>query len=320
MKSNHHRAFTLIELLVVIAIISLLISMTLPALGQARNTARALKCSINQRSIQQGLFLFSGNNKEDYPRPSQIDAGNNTMLFGSSPLEKDNTGNIMSVLIYNEMAVPGIMVCPSEKNALIVKDEGYQSRSPDRARVPNLALWDPGFAGPPGEGAVTGIGGGRRSMGVEGNVSYAHATPFGQRLQYWKGTISAREPVIADRGPQYDGRAGAWTPVPGAAGERSNTILTHGNPRMWDGNVAYNDGHVSFVNQPDPRTAEIVYSTPVDGTQHHADNIFVNEDDLTCTPLVPDEMPGIGSNFLLKLYSDVRVTSQSPLLISPFRD
>jgi len=313
------RAFTLIELLVVIAIISILISMTLPALGQARNTARSLKCSINLRTIQQGLYTFSLTNKDDYPRPSELDPGSNTMITNNA-VEKDNSGNIFSVLLFNEMVVASNAVCPSEKNALIVKDEGYQNKSPERARTPNLATWDPGFAGPPGEAGTTGTGNGRRTGGGEGNMSYAHVTPFGQRRQYWKGTLSSREPLVADRGPQYDGRAAAWIPVPGAAGERSNTLATHGNPRLWDGNVGYNDGHVVFVTQPDPRTAEIVYSTPVDGSQHHADNIFVNEDDLTCTPLVPDEMPGIGTNFLLKLYMDVRVSPQSPVLISPFRD
>jgi prepilin-type N-terminal cleavage/methylation domain-containing protein len=51
--------FTLIELLVVIAIIALLVSILIPALQQARETSRTVACSINFKSIGQGLALYA---------------------------------------------------------------------------------------------------------------------------------------------------------------------------------------------------------------------------------------------------------------------
>jgi prepilin-type N-terminal cleavage/methylation domain-containing protein len=60
MKSKTIRGgFTLIELLVVIAIIALLISILIPALQQARETSRTVACSINMKSIGQGLALYA---------------------------------------------------------------------------------------------------------------------------------------------------------------------------------------------------------------------------------------------------------------------
>jgi prepilin-type N-terminal cleavage/methylation domain-containing protein len=51
-------AFTLIELLVVVAIIALLMSILLPSMSKARESARCVKCSTNLRSILQGSLSY----------------------------------------------------------------------------------------------------------------------------------------------------------------------------------------------------------------------------------------------------------------------
>lgn len=60
-------AFTLIELLVVLAIISLLVSILLPSLQQARDLARRAVCSSNMRSIVYGFQLYATDSKESLP-------------------------------------------------------------------------------------------------------------------------------------------------------------------------------------------------------------------------------------------------------------
>jgi len=66
-SSRRCAAFTLIELLVVVAIIALLMSMLLPGMNCARESARAARCGVQLRQLGSGMHIYATENGDWLP-------------------------------------------------------------------------------------------------------------------------------------------------------------------------------------------------------------------------------------------------------------
>jgi prepilin-type N-terminal cleavage/methylation domain-containing protein/prepilin-type processing-associated H-X9-DG protein len=155
------RAFTLVELLVVIGIIALLISILLPALGKARESANAVKCAANLRSIGQGMAGYVAEFKQTFPA-AYMYAGQKTSATGpggeddaqgyvhwSSFLYGGRAGANTDAALYQTTTGWDMFTCPSiEKGGLPPTnpaagnfDEGQEADAPSAVdqQAPRLA-------------------------------------------------------------------------------------------------------------------------------------------------------------------------------------
>ena len=77
-RGHRRLGFTLIELLVVVSIIAVLMSLLLPALGLARETAVSTKCGVNLKTIGFGLSVYAVDYKGWWPNESPTGKTDNT--------------------------------------------------------------------------------------------------------------------------------------------------------------------------------------------------------------------------------------------------
>jgi prepilin-type N-terminal cleavage/methylation domain-containing protein len=113
MNRMRRRGFTLVELLVVIGIIALLISILLPALGKARESAKRTMCLSNLRQVHQAFYFYALDNRDQVPLGYRKGRQFNTMIFSGTSKQFVLFGWLYKAnLIKNE----NVFFCPSERS------------------------------------------------------------------------------------------------------------------------------------------------------------------------------------------------------------
>ena len=274
-QADQRRGFTLVELLVVIGIIAVLMSILLPTLSSARETANRVKCGNNLRQIGVAMTAYAVANNGMFPRmpfnngvaaPLNFtrDGYNYATPFLTSDLTtpypallSNNVPAAMFLLLRENLLTPQVFMCPSAGSGVRADDFGaadVAQTSVDPRQHSNFQ-------------DTTGAGNCRFSYSIQNPYPAAGAVQQGWT---WSSELDATYVVAADINPGV--AQGIWAGVTQAS-DAASLHLNSPNHKFKGQNVLFADAHVDFQATPYcGMLRDDVYAAPAIKKFH--DNIY----------------------------------------------